>query len=142
MAYDLPVLREFNDDFVSFVPIGDADAMRDTVRQVIKRRKKKTPSFGATARSIATVDAFSKRLKELLEGLPDTNAAAGFSRRKYDFAVKMSNDRDIALSALPEDLNRLEIDQLVKRQMEIGEIVQHLLMRRTAMPSLAPDTES
>lgn len=142
VAYDLPVLREFNDDFVSFVPIGDADAMRDTVRQVIKRRKKKTPSFGATARSIATVDAFSKRLKELLEGLPDTKAAASFSRRKYDFAVKMSNDRDIALSALPEDLNRLEIDQLVKRQMEIGEIVQHLLMRRTAMPSLAPDTES
>ncbi len=94
VMYDLPVLKEFNSDHGHFVPTGDAEAMREKIREVLAA----PPHIGETAETAAicartTVEAFSETLYDIFKSEEDWGRAANFSEEKYQSAITYYEER-------------------------------------------------
>lgn len=130
VAYDLPVLREFNDDHAHFVPPGDVGAMRDMIAELL--RLAPTDRFPATApavRRMATVEAFAERLRNILEQDVATRAARNYSVAKFDMALAVYRDGCHEPKFAYGRLGAAELRALVERYAEYSRVIEDALAR-------------
>lgn len=92
VAYDLPVLKEFNARSSYFVRSGDADAMRAKVREVLAIPDETKAHRDPVACEIGTIDAFSTRLKAIIDGVFPA-AARAYTRERFEFAKACGRER-------------------------------------------------
>lgn len=85
VMYDLPVLKEFNADHGHFVPLGDVEALKDSVKTLVS-----APPAGAGGPSAAavcektTVKAFAEQIRRILDGLPEPEAGASNKAQRFE----------------------------------------------------------
>lgn len=88
VAYDLPVLQEFNGDHTHFVPWGNAQALREKIAELLclpPEKRVRTPD--PRVRETATLEAFRQSLQAALEQAEDRPfAAAKFSPDMFEIA--------------------------------------------------------
>ncbi|MFG1392495.1 glycosyltransferase [Xanthobacter agilis] len=93
IAYDLPVLQEFNHDHAYFAPWGDVGAMRALIAKVLQTPvEARARTDHPKVRDTVTLDAFAQRLQDILQDDPGTRAVKGFSAEKFELARQVYLD--------------------------------------------------
>ena len=69
VAYDLPVLREFSDGAIDFVPLGDEAAMGKALGEVLARGLPEDGSLRKRLESFATPEAMDAKMTRILEAV-------------------------------------------------------------------------
>lgn len=91
VAYDLPVLREFSDGAIDFVPLGDEVAMGKALGAVLARDLPKDGSLSKRLESFATPEAMDAKMTSIIETIKDRSRgatsfdAASFEELARDF---------------------------------------------------------
>ena len=94
IAYDLPVLAEFNADHAYLVPWGNTQALRDQISDLLHmppeaRIRSNAPAVLKTA----SLENFSRTLENILTTAPPASAAARFSPQTFELMRKLYLDR-------------------------------------------------
>jgi glycosyltransferase involved in cell wall biosynthesis len=130
VAYDLPVLAEFNDDNCSFAPWGDTAALRAEISRLLalpfeERHKTSDPRV----RQTATIEAFGASLRRIFETDAGGRAAAGFSKERFELAAKVYLDDCLEPRLNYSLLNRSEIGQIIERYRAYNRVLDESLAR-------------
>lgn len=139
VAYDLPVLKEFNADHAHLVPWGEAQALRDKISELLRlppeaRLRSTTPAVLETA----SLGHFARKLETILETAPPAAAASRFTPEKFDMMRKVYLDglEEAALSGVL--LSHSEIEALAAYYTRCGRRAQEALEKALALSGTFP----
>lgn len=143
VAYDLPVLQEFNADHAHFVPWGNAEALRAKVSELLRqppeaRLRCEAPQVLKTA----SLSDFSRTLEQVLNDSPPPQAAAGFSKESFALARKVYLDSCHESSLAHGPLSKSELRSLADRYIEYSRIAGEALEKLEARYWPATGTET
>ena len=89
VAYDLPVLREFSDGAIDFVPLGDEVAMGKSLVDVLARALPKDGSLRNRLESFATPEAMDAKMTSIIKTIKDrSRGAASFDTASFEKLAK------------------------------------------------------
>ena len=131
IAYDLPVLQEFNADHAHFVPWGDEAALRATISEVLQQPQEarvrcRTPQVLQTA----NLETFSRTLKEIFTHTPAPTAASSFSTERFEVARKIYLD-ECHESDFPEGvMSKRDLSTLLTRYERLASEMREKLQAR------------
>lgn len=135
VAYDLPVLQEFNDDHAHLVPWGDAQALRDKISELLRlppdaRLRSATPAVLETA----SLGHFARTLEEILRTAPPASAASRFTPEKFDLMRKLYLDRLAEPELSGVVLSHTEIEALAAHYNRCRDRAREALEKALALP--------
>lgn len=131
IAYDLPVLQEFNADHAHFVPWGDEAALRAKISEVLQQPQEarvrcRTPQVLQTA----NLETFSRTLKEIFTHTPAPTAASSFSTERFEVARKIYLD-ECHESDFPEGvMSKRDLSTLLTRYERLASEMREKLQAR------------
>lgn len=131
VAYDLPVLSEFDLGTLRVAPWGEPEAMRAAIAAALTED---APRAAPPGRSRFTHEAFSTRLRAILEEEDDgARAADRFTPEKFAFARRFYRDslrgERIALGALDD----AELSAVAETYAAFNDTILDILRRRRAL---------
>ncbi|MDQ0506620.1 glycosyltransferase [Xanthobacter agilis] len=138
IAYDLPVLQEFNLDHAYFAPWGDVDAMRALIAKVLQTPvESRVRTDHPKVRETVTLDAFAQRLEEIFKDDPGTRAVKGFSAKKFELARQVYLDGCHEPHLSYSALSGTELKNISERYQTYVQVVDDALSAMRARPEAA-----
>lgn len=93
VMYDLPVLIENNSDHGYFVPVGDIQAMREKISEVLALpHDQRMPEAEPAICAQASIAGFTNSIQNAFEAVPEAKAAAEFDVEKFKAAHLLYQD--------------------------------------------------
>ncbi|MFW8637113.1 glycosyltransferase [Cribrihabitans pelagius] len=135
IAYDLPVLQEFNSDHVHFVPWGDTAALRAKISELLRLpHQDRIRSAAPRVLETASLNSFSQNLQHILDTTPAAKAAAGFSREKFELARKVYLDGCHEPELSYGVMSEAELRDLASRYARYSRTAAEALEKLQALP--------
>lgn len=133
VAYDLPVLQEFNADHAHFVPWGDVEALRSKVSELLclplqDRQRCQNPAVLKTA----SLAGFGRTLEQVFTDSPPAQAVAGFTKERFALARQVYKDGCHENAFEHGPLNKNELRTLADRYIGYSRIAGEALERLEA----------
>lgn len=122
IAYDLPVLQEFNVDHAHFTPWGDHEALRQRIGELLRMPlKDRLRTSAPNVRQTATLKSFSAALQAIFDQDPGSRAASGFSVTRFKMASQIYKDNTSEPRFNYATLSRSELAALVDRYRTLSQ---------------------
>mgnify|MGYP000111986543 CR=1 FL=1 len=133
VAYDLPVLQEFNADHAHFVPWGDTEALRAKVSELLRLPpESRLRCMEPEVQKTASLADFSRTLEQVFNDSPEAQAATSFTNDRFALARKVYLDGCHESSFAHGPLSTNELHNLANRYIEFSRIAREALEKLEA----------